>query len=83
MIKYFHELTKEEFGKLVGESKYKWGEFAEMYPQPKWCGYPDAVQGEMGCWSLMGFMVTGKPYCKGCDCLIKHKKSPTEQTDGK
>jgi len=67
MIKYFHELTKDEFHALV-DTKITWGQCAIDYPQPKWCTYPEAVQGVMGCWSLMDYMVTGEEYCKDCVC---------------
>jgi hypothetical protein len=73
MIKYFHELTKAEFEEIVRE-RITWKECAERYPQPPWCGYPDAVSGIMGCWSLMNFWVTGEDYCKGCDCYIGKPK---------
>ncbi len=68
MIKYFHELTKKEFKKLCKGKPETWDEFARNYPQPIWCSYPEAVAGIMGCWSLVGFMVTGEDYCKNCDC---------------
>lgn len=74
MEKYFHELTESEFNELF-ETKMTWGECAKEYPQPEWCSYPEAVQGVMGCWSLMGFMVTGRSYCKNCDCYIKKAKT--------
>ena len=70
MIKYFHELTEAEFNEIVKEN-ITWEECAKRYPQPKWCNYPDAVCGVMGCWSLMGFMVTNEDYCKNCDCYIE------------
>ncbi len=79
MIKYFHELTKAEFNELL-KTKTSWEPCAKDYPQPIWCSYPDAVCGEMGCWSLMSFnkdgtnWVTGRKYCKGCDCYIKRLK---------
>ncbi len=79
MIKYFHELTKTEFNKLV-KKKMTWEQCAKDYPQPVWCAYPDAVYGTMGCWSLMSFnedgtnWVTGRNYCKNCDCHIKKQK---------
>ncbi|KKN73840.1 hypothetical protein LCGC14_0396420 [marine sediment metagenome] len=69
MIKYFHTLTEKEFTK-ISKRKITWGQCAKDYPQPKWCSYPDAVNGIMGCWSLVGFMVTGKDYCKNCDEYI-------------
>ena len=70
MIKYYHELTKEEFDELV-KKKYTWGQLAEDYPQPKWCGYPDATEGLMGCWSLVLHKIKSKDLCENCDCLIK------------
>jgi len=73
MKKYFHELTRAEF-KLLCDSGITWAQCAKDYPQPEWCGYPDAVQGAMGCWSLMDFMVTGRKYCKTCNLYIKRKR---------
>ena len=73
MIKYFHELTKKEFRTLC-KTKVTWGQAAKDYPQPEWCSYPDAVQGIMGCWSLMDFTVTGRNSCKNCDCYIKERE---------
>jgi len=67
MIKYFHELTEAEFEALVAK-KLTYEELVKNYPQPKWCGYPKATAGVLGCWSLMDFMVTGEAYCKDCDC---------------
>ena len=70
-MKYFHELTKKEFLKLVG--KITWEELAKLHPQPPWCQYPNAIEGFMGCWSLMKFMVKNEEYCKKCDCHKSHK----------
>ena len=80
MIKYFRELTKEEFGEILKE-KITWAECAERYPQPTWCHYPDAVQGIMGCRSLMDFLVTGEDFCKKCDEYISTNK-PSLPSDG-
>ena len=66
MIKYFHELTQDEFGKIV-DSHMTWGECAKQYPQPVWCDYPDAVEGMMGCWSLMSHIIKKPSSCYGCD----------------
>ena len=71
MIKCFHELTEAEF---QGLPKMTWGEAAKDYPQPDWCGYPNAVDGVMGCWALMGFEVTGRDFCKDCEYYIKPKR---------
>lgn len=78
-IKYFHELTKGEFIELT-KKKSTWAECAKDYPQPIWCSYPNAVCGDMGCWSLMSFgdternFVTGRNYCKTCACYIKKRR---------
>jgi len=68
MIKYFHELTVEEYTDLVDSKKYTYEKLAKDYPQPEWCTYPDATEGLMGCWSLTSHMVTGKDFCKDCEC---------------
>jgi hypothetical protein len=84
-IKYFHELTKREFeGIRKKNPRMTYGECAKLYPQPPWCNYPDATFGVMGCWSLLGFMVTGKDYCRDCECFIKAgPKQPEVKTRGK
>ena len=74
MIKYFHKLTRDEWSEIIkskGVQDYSWEDAAKDYPQPEWCKYPQAVQGVMGCWSLMDFRVTGRNFCKNCDCYIK------------
>ncbi len=68
-IKYFHELTEEEFEKLQ-KTGMTWGECGKKYPQPEWCSYPEAVMGVMGCWSLMYFRVKDKESCGKCECVI-------------
>jgi len=75
MIKYFHELRKEEFEWLVKEGT-TYAECEKDFPQPEWCSYPRAIQGEIGCWSLIdmkdGFsLVTGEAFCRKCDCYNK------------
>lgn len=67
MIKYFHELTVAEFNKLT-EQHMTWKDCSELYPQPTWCDYPEAVMGPMGCWSLMFFRITGESFCRNCEC---------------
>lgn len=73
-LKFFHNIsdTQWQFMKLRGD---RWIEVAKEYSQPTWCAYPDAVD-PMGCWSLIGRMVTGEHYCKGCDL---HKDHPDAQ----
>ena len=72
MIKFFHELTREEFEKIA-KRRRSVKNFVRDYPQPVWCEYPEATAGMMGCWSLVGFMVTGEDYCKKCDCYKKRE----------
>ena len=69
MIKYFHELTDEEFKKVI-DSKITVKELSEKYPQPPWCTYPNALNGLMGCWSLTHRKGISKEYCSGCDAFI-------------
>jgi len=75
MIKYFHEATRKEIDATFPNGA-TWAEVAEKYPQPIWCKYPKAVRGMMGCWSLMCGYVTGRNYCKNCDCYIKENANP-------
>ena len=74
-MKYFHEITKEDYNKLV-RKKMTYAELAKRHPQPKWCSYPNATEGVMGCWSLMDFAVTGRDFCKKCDCYKPLKETP-------
>jgi hypothetical protein len=65
--KFFHELDDGEF-EAFKQADAKWGDIAKLHPQPEWCEYPGALDGPMGCWSLVGRMVTGVEYCHGCEC---------------
>ena len=83
MIKYFHELRKEEFAWLVAE-KTTWKEVAKDFPQPPWCGYPEAIHA-LGCWSLIRFdengcRVTGEEFCKDCDLYWKYETGKSFKT---
>ena len=64
---YFHEISATEFRfrELRGDS---WEDVQRDYQQPGWCEYPGALDGMMGCWSLVGLKVTGEDYCKSCEC---------------
>ena len=72
-MKYFHELTKKDYKKLVKE-KITYEELAKRHPQPPWCNYPNATNGIMGCWSLTDFRIKKREDCKGCECLIGKDK---------
>ena len=74
--KYFHELTQEEIDQLI-EEKRTIGYILENFKQPKWCDYPEALNGQMGCWTLTDLGETNlrtkisEEYCKSCDCFKK------------
>ena len=81
MIKYFHELSKEEFSEIVKAKEgqdYTWEKCAKDYPQPEWCSYPNAVCAMMGCWSLVDHLVTWRSYCKKCDLYVPKKAKVTK-----
>ena len=71
MKPYWHEAPEEELLALV-ENKVTIKESMEIYSQPEWCDYPDALSGIMGCCSLMDIKGTRKlishDFCKDCDC---------------
>ena len=70
---YWHEQTDTQ-REAVFKSKISVGEFMTKYLQPDWCKYPNALEGQMGCWSLIGGMVTGPDYCTNCDCCAHYKE---------
>lgn len=72
MTKYFHLIPDAEW-EAMKTSGMTWAQCAKEYSAPDWCDYPDAVD-PMGCWSLIGRMVTGKAYCKSCDCYKPNVK---------
>lgn len=69
--KYWHELSKEEFDSIPGETLCS--ELRAKYKQPDWCTYPEAIDA-LGCWSLIGDRRTqiSKSFCGKCD-LFKEK----------
>jgi hypothetical protein len=75
---YFHELTPEQIETLL-KGKCTWGNLAKNYRQPEWCNYPDALEGIMGCWSLIDMTKDGyrtkisREYCKDCPEFKKEK----------
>lgn len=66
MPKYFHELTDDEFDALK-ENGVRWCDLPALHPQPVWCEYPDALAGEMGCWSLVYRRGVNQEFCKTCE----------------
>lgn len=74
---FFHTQSNQVMDDLLA-NKVTVGEIKERYQQPTWCTYPEALDGMMGCWSLMDLKGLrnriSKPFCRGCDCF-KTKKS--------
>lgn len=72
--KYFHKVTKKELKSLYGKG-LTWNYIMDNYKQPSWCGYTDALNGLMGCWSLTGELRTkiSKKFCNDCECF-KHRQ---------
>jgi hypothetical protein len=68
----FHRITKKQWQALVAVNA-TWGDVKEQFRQPSWCEYPDALDGSMGCWSLVGRMVKNRKYCQNCDLCKKAK----------
>lgn len=70
---YFHELSQEQIDKFIADKK-NWGDIMREYKQPEWCAHPNALEGQMGCWSLIDLQEGGQrtkinnDYCKTCDC---------------
>lgn len=70
--RYFHELEQKEVDALIANKKTI-GYIMETYKQPYWCKYLNALEGQMGCWSLMDLSKDGfrnkisKDFCKSCD----------------
>ena len=74
--RYFHTLADSTIRKLISHH-ITWGEIMERYEQPDWCGYPNALEGLMGCWSLTSLFKyrheISREYCVGCNCYIEEK----------
>lgn len=76
---YWHKLTRSQQHEILerGAALHKtWGGLGKRFKQPDWCNYPDALEGEMGCWSLLGVwmnsseIVFSREFCKDCDCYV-------------
>ena len=75
-MRYWHKASNIQAQKLL-DSNATIKEFMEQYSQPDWCGYPDALEGEMGCWSLTSFKLRKRispKFCKSCDCFKLKEK---------
>lgn len=75
--KYWHEMSQEEIESLINSGVTN-QHVVDNYKQPDWCGYPEALMGMMGCWSLTDNTVDGlrakicESFCSTCDCYNKN-----------
>ena len=74
---YWHKIPKQDQEAIIEFGMVTVGEFMAKYKQPPWCAYPGALQGWMGCWSLISpGWVTNEAYCQKTDCPL-HRKDTT------
>lgn len=80
--KYFHELSQQEIDELI-RRRVNWQYIVDNYKQPDWCGYPNALAGSMGCWSLTNLKpnVINMICIKFCKTCIAFKKDYHEDND--
>jgi len=68
---FFHEAPQSDIDSLIA-NKGTWGDIMERYKQPDWCSYPNALEGQMGCWSLTDLSPDGlrnkisESFCQSC-----------------
>ena len=60
-----------------------WAQFLEKYKQPNWCEYPEALMGDMGCWSLMTpGTIQNIESCKNCELCVPKQQNDQAQRPG-
>lgn len=64
---FFHEAVDKQKFDDMAETGKTWGDVMREYEQPSWCTYNGALEGQMGCWSLISFKIKDKDSCKGCE----------------
>ena len=69
---YWHKLKDSTIKRAI-KNKMTIKESMHRYKPPDWCRYPNALEGVIGCWSLMDTLglrhEISIDYCKGCDCF--------------
>lgn len=76
-MRYWHTESNVKAAQVMA-SGITLGAFMERYSQPTWCAYHDALEAQMGCWSLVDLELRKKispKFCKSCDCY-KPKEKP-------
>lgn len=74
---FFHELSDDAY-KALEDGGATWGDIMERFDQPEWCDYPNALEGVMGCWSLIYRKVKDESRCLNCDMRRQPYKVPRE-----
>ena len=67
---FFHRFNKYDQEHILEQgafNKMTYKQFMKKYRQPSWCGYPEALCGIMGCWSLMDCLIHCEDDCCSCD----------------
>ena len=74
--KYFHLMTDAQWKAWKAQKPpATWRSLQDAgWLQPAWCSYPNALDGMMGCWSLIYRRVTGEAYCGNCECHSRYSK---------
>jgi len=71
LIKFFHEIRGQEFEIIKDNALLTWDECARFFPQPDWCGHPNAVRClPWGC----GLLISGRVQLK-YDCQLERCKN--------
>ncbi len=80
-MKYWHEL-KDSTIKRLFRKKLTLAEVMHRYKQPDWCHYPGALEGLLGCWSLMSAesrLKISREYCCECEYFTKDHEGMTNR----
>ena len=53
MKSYWHKLSSKHQKEFLDEHKHMLvSDFMDIFSQPEWCSYPEALADDMGCWGL-------------------------------
>jgi hypothetical protein len=76
---FWHRISDTEIKSLIEAGKTN-AFVMENYRQPTWCGYHEALNGSMGCWSLTDNFGSrksiSKKFCANCDCFKNNSIKP-------
>lgn len=61
---FFHQLSPSH--RMIEMKDRSFGEIIDLYKQPDWCNYHEALNGLFGCVSLLT-KVIDKKYCSECN----------------